>query len=1183
MKVKLFKQFMFASKQMFYIFLLQVFTLQLVSASQTRSQSIEQVKVSVELEEAGLGQIFSTIERQTDFVFIYDSKILDKPRTSTLDYKNKTVVKVLKEVANEFNLNFRQINSTIYVKENGPVKPVASENKNEEKQRPVSGKVTGKDGAALPGVSIAIKGTTIGTVTDADGNYQLLLKEEDNVLLFSFVGMKTQEVAVAGRTTVNVTLEDANLGVKEIVIVGYGTQKKENLTGAVDQVTSEVLENRAVPNVTQMLQGTVPNLNITTTDGRPYRTAEYNIRGTTSIGQGGSALVLIDGVEGNPELLNPEDIETVTVLKDAASCAIYGSRGAFGVVLITTKASKEEQFKVTYSGSFSVKKPTTVEDVVTDGYTYAKNFYEAYHAFNDYSANPQNINKTMPFSLDWLAELERRSKLPKEERAKLSDVEVGSDGRYYYYASTDWFNLLYKSHLTATDNNLSVSGNNGKLNYYLSGGKNSQEGLFRYNSDDYSIVNLRAKGSLKAFDWLTIDNNMEYSKMDYRMPMNVGEGGGVWRNMADEAHPVSPMLNPDGSLTFSAAYTVGDYYYGKNYMDYDRRELKNTTGFTATFFNNKAHLKGDLTFRTYYNDLERRRVQVPYSIYEGETAYVGTSYNDLENKNERTDYLATNVYGDYENTFGKHYLKGMVGYNYEQSEYNQLDALRNGLLFEDANDISMAIGQSVTLNGGYKKWRVAGGFFRLNYAYDNRYLLEVNGRYDGSSKFPTNEQWGFFPSVSAGWRLSEEPFWKVTDKIISDAKLRVSYGALGNGNVDPYRYVESFKMSPSEQVLGGELPQATTNPIVVPDNLTWEKSTTLNLGADLGFISGKLRFTGDTYIRKTTDMFTVGVTLPAVFGADEPYGNYADLTTKGFEITLSWHDHFMLKKKPFHYEIRATLSDYHSKIDKYNNRNKYLSDYYVGEEVGEIWGYVTDGFFTSEDDVANSAAQTQIRASSSGTNLPGDIKFKDLNNDGAITYGQQTVDDPGDKKIIGNSEPRYIYSFNLNGDWNGFFFSAFFQGVGKQDWYPSNESPFWGQYNRPYNNLPKWQLGKIWSEEHPNTYLPRYRGYVAGWNRELDVEQTRYLQSVAYIRLKNIQIGYSLPQSLVSKAKIKNARIYLSGENLWCWSPLYRKTKDIDVASIYGSDRDFNSNGTSGDGYNYPLLKSISLGLSVTF
>jgi TonB-linked SusC/RagA family outer membrane protein len=459
-------------------------------------------------------------------------------------------------------------------------------------------------------------------------------------------------------------------------------------------------------------------------------------------------------------------------------------------------------------------------------------------------------------------------------------------------------------------------------------------------------------------------------------------------------------------------------------------------------------------------------------------------------------------------------------------------------------------------------------------------VIEVNGRYDGSSKFPEDEQYAFFPSVSAGWRLSEEPFWKVDRDIISDVKIRGSYGSLGNGNVGSYSFQELLDIKTSGRVLNGALNKYTSAPDPIPEGLTWETATTTDIGLDFSMVKGKLRFTGDYYVRKTTDMYTVGVTLPDVFGADSPKGNYADMTTKGWEIALNWKDKFILSNRPFSYEVRATMSDYTSTIDRYNNSTKSLDDYYEGMKIGEIWGYKTDGLFQSEDEISG-YVNTIIKSSSNGTVYPGDLKFVDNNNSGKIDYGDETVDDPGDKVILGNSKPRYIYSFMLNADWKGFFFSAFFQGVGKQNWFPDKESGFWGQYNRPYNNLPKWHLNNYWSEDNPDAYLPRYTGY----NKSLGYGNTitdRYLQNVAYIRLKNFQFGYTLPKSLTSKIRMQNARIYISGENLWSWSPLYKHTRDFDVTNTQGSDPDLTS-GTSGDNYSYPLMKSISLGLSVTF
>ncbi|WP_229968766.1 SusC/RagA family TonB-linked outer membrane protein [Pontibacter harenae] len=1046
---------------------------------------------------------------------------------------------------------------------------------------PVTGQVKDASGQPLPGVSVSLKGTATGAVTDAEGRFTInTTGVSQPVLVFSYLGFTTQEVSIGGKSTLEVSLKEDTKSLNEVVVVGYGTQKKVNLTGAVDQVTSEVLDNRPLPNLSQGLQGVIPNLNLVPTDGKPIQSPSYNVRGTTSIGQGGSALVLIDGVQGDPSLLNPNDIASISVLKDAASAAIYGARGAFGVVLITTKNPTKDRTSVTYSANHSIKSPTAVPDYVTDGYTFSKYFNEAWSAWNNYSQTPQNANKTVRFSPEYLEELERRANDPS-----LPKVEVGPNGEYVYYDNTDWFKHLYKDRNSATEHNISVSGSNGKASFYATGRYYGQEGLFRYNSDDYKMYNFRAKGSVELFPWLRIDNNTNYSKMTYHNPLNVGEGGGIWRNIADEGHTMAPMFNPDGTLTYSAAYTVGDFWYGKNGIDMNEREIRNTTGFTAKLLQDKFRVNGDFTFRNIDNDETQIRVPVPYSRKPGVIEYVGTNTNDIQERFRETQYIATNVYSEYEpNLSDVHYFKVMAGYNYEQSTHRALRTQRNGLIFEGAKDINLALGQSIGTNGGWERWNIMGGFYRLNYAFKDRYLFEANGRYDGSSKFPENERFAFFPSFSAGWRLSNEPFWKVSPDLISELKFRASYGSLGNGNIGSYAFQEQFSISQSGRVLNGIRPQRTSQPGVIPDGLTWETSTTQNIGLDLGMFSNRLTFNGDAYIRKTTDMFTVGMSLPAVFGTAVPKGNYADLETKGWELSMNWRDMFTVGAKPFNYGLRLTLADYKAKITKYNNPDKKLSDYYEGQTVGEIWGYETAGFFSSQEEIENSPSQSLIRASTSGQLLPGDIRFADLNGDNVINNGDNTVANPGDRRVIGNSTPRYTYGVKLDLDWNNFFFSTFMQGVGKQDWYPGGEaSTFWGQYNRPYNKLPKWHLDNMWSEDNPDAYLPRLRGYVAqNGSGELRQEQTKYLQNVAYIRMKNIQIGYILPQSLIGRIGMSNARVFLSGENLWTWSPLYKITRDLDVESINGSDRVL-TNGGSGNGYNYPTLKSVTMGLSIGF
>ncbi len=1069
-------------------------------------------------------------------------------------------------------------NATNYIKSSFNEKPSNYiENILEESGYIVKGIVVDEKGLSLPGVNIKVRESTQGTISDISGKFSLTIKENKKVQIeVSYVGFTTQVIWVSkDEVNIKIILQENTSTLEELIVVGYGAQKKANLTGAVDQVTQEVFENRPVSNTTQMLQGTIPNLNIKLTDGKPGATADFQVRGISSIGQKGSALVLIDGVEGDPAALNPNDIESVSVLKDAASASIYGARGAFGVVLITTKTPQEGKFSINYSGNFSIRKPVDIPEVVTDGYVFAERFLEAYSAWNNYSAVPKNINKSQTFTLAWLEEFKRR-----KEQGITKEVEIDENGNYVYYGNTDYYKELYKKNVFAHDHNVSINGNTGKLSYFLSGRFNSYNGLFKYNTDEYQTIDLRAKGSIQVFDWLRIDNNMSYSTQDYYNPQNVGEGGAIWRNIADEGHPSAPLFNPDGSLTMSAAYTIGDFIYGKNGRDINKRLLKNTSSFNMSFLNKKLQINGDITFSN--NDFSRmsRRVPVPYSKQENKIIYLSEKYNDLENYKREIKYLATNIYAQYDHTFyKKHNLKFMLGWNYEQQTYDGQTTKRNGLFTPDSENINLALGDAITTSGSYNKWRIAGGFFRINYDYNNRYLLEVNGRYDGSSKFPSGEQWAFFPSISGGWRVSEEKFWTVNPNIISDIKVRGSYGALGNGNINPYSFLELLSIETSGKVLDGNKNKVLRTPTVLPDGLTWETAKTTNIGLDLGLVNNKLRFAGDYFIRKTVDMYTVGKTLPEVFGASSPKGNYADMTTKGWEIALSWNDNFTLANKPFNYSIRATLSDYKTKIDKYNNETMTLDDYYKGQTYGEIWGYVTEGLFQSQKEIDEHATQKLFKSSTNGTWYPGDVKIKDLDGNNVIDYGNNTVHNPGDKKIIGNTEPRYMYSFNLSADWNNIFISAFFQGVGRQHWYPTSESLFWGQYNRPYNMLPNWHLNNYWTEENKGAYLPRYSGY----NQSLrGTTQTRYLQNVAYLRLKNLQIGYTIPKQIAEKVKAQNIRIYFSGENLYCWSPLYKRTRDIDVANIYGSDKELTS-GNSGDGYNYPFMKSFSLGLSVTF
>ncbi len=1163
------KQFKFRFKRKRAQIIFMVCLVQLFSLWESSAQAI-----TIYQTDKPVREILSVIETNSGMVFFYNNKDVDLNRKVTLQVSNESIENVLDLLfagtQNTYKIDGRQV----YIMK----KPGEKEIVVMQQKKTVTGIITDVSGEPIIGANIVEKGTTNGTVTDVDGNFSLQV-EEGGTLQVSYIGYLSQDVTTAGKTRFDIVLQEDNQALEEIVVVGYGTQKKVNLTGAVDQIGEKGFQNRALTSISQGLQGALPNLNITFTDGKPTNAPAYNIRGTTSIGQGGSALILIDGVEGDPSLLNPNDIESVSILKDAASAAIYGARGTFGVVLINTKAPEKDIMRITYSSNYSVKRQTVKNEYVSDSFLWASMFSEAYSAWNDYTSIPQNVNKSMKFSLDYLNKLERRSKDPSLPKTEIDP----STGEYVYYHNTDWYDLLYKDYMFSHDQNLSITGNSDKISYYLTGRYANQPGIFRYNSDDYNSYNFRAKGTIQLFPWLNIQNNTSFAQISYHNPIGSNESN-IWRGLQYDAPPMSPMFNPDGTLTTSAAYSVGSFWHEKNGINTNRRVFNNITNFTADLYKNKLLLKGDFSYSATDRGTKRLRIPTPYSRVENTIEYLGASLNDISETEYRSKYIVTNLYGEYENMFGNHYLKLLAGMNYELFTSENFSATRNGLVWEGADNINLALGQSISTSGGWQEWNIVGGIFRLNYSYKNRYLVEFNGRYDGSSKFPSNDRYAFFPSISAGWRVSEEPFWKISKDIFSDLKFRVSYGSLGNGNISPYAFNEAFSVSRLGRILNNVRPQYTNQPDVLPESLTWETATTKNFGADMYFLNNRLIITADTYIRKTTDMFTTGVTLPAVFGASSPKGNYADLETKGWELSINWRDQIIVGSKPFNYGVRLGVSDYISKILKYNNPEKRLNDYYEGQRIGEIWGFETGGFFESEEEIQNWADQRRFPSSVTGTFLPGDIKFIDINNDGVIDIGDNTVDSPGDKKIIGNREPRYRFGLNLEADWNNFFFSCFFQGIWRQDWYPDNNSaPFWGQYVAQYADIPKFHLGNIWSEDNPDAYFPRYRAYIAlSSSRSLGVAQTKYLQNAGYIRLKNIQLGYNMPQNITSLIKANNIQIYLSGENLWTYSPFYKLTKGhIDVENIRNADPETGTGG--GGGHAYPILQSLTFGLKVSF
>lgn len=1073
------------------------------------------------------------------------------------------------------------IHNDVYAGPDRSVRIISSSVIFESLQQTISGQVVDAENKPLPGATIRVLNTNIGAVADGNGRFSIAAKP-GQTLVISYAGFQSQNIVIGNTSTLKVTLAVSASKLDEVVVVGYGSQKRSNITGAVTTVSAKDLEGRVTPNAVKSLQGMMPGVNILPGDGKPSRGAVPVIRGVSnSIGSGGSALVLIDGAEGNLDAINPADIETISVLKDASSAAVYGARGAFGVILVTTKKAAQADIRINYNGSMSSNSRTAVPEVVTDGLTWTNAFLKSYRGA--LGVDPNGINNVFKFNNAWYEELQRRAADPSLDR-----VRVNSSGQYEYFGNTDWDKIIYKKNNGSQQHNLNVSGGNDKANFYLSGRLFDQDGIYNAGNENFRQYNIRAKGELKVKPWLTIGNNLDVSKEKFHQPMVMYDRQLIPRQVEQQAYPVTLEKNPDGTWTEAAVY-IGwaGFVEGTSYQLNNENTIRNRTNVDVRILPDVLTLRGDFTYSM--TRAARDRVENMYQFYNG-PAITGTrnTYNSLENWRYDTDYIASNLTLDYTPKIGTdHYMKVMVGGNVEDKTYKTQQTYRRGLLYPELPSFSLMDGTFYTTEGGGYEWGFLGAFFRANYNYKSKYLLELSGRYDGTSKFPTNQQWGFFPSASLGWNIAKENFLKDASWL-NQLKLRGSIGSLGNGLVDPYSYLSTLDINKTSVVINGSQQSYTVAPNLVPTGLTWEKSTTYNAGVDFNAFNNRLEFVFEYYQKYTTDMYTVGPNLPAALGSASPKGNNADMKTRGWELTLGWSDSFDAGGKPFRWGIKGMLWDNETTITKFYNQTGLITSYYEGQKLGDIWGFKVLGLFKDQADINSHVDQSFFNLSNTRISMPGDLKFADLNGDGKIDRGNQTLGNYGDLEVIGNTTPRYQYGINLNANWNNIGFSTFLQGVGKRNWYPAIETGyFWGQYNRPYAFLLKAHTGNnIWTEENQNAdaYWPRYRAYLA--NRTvgpMSLPNDRFLQDISYLRVKNITVNYSMPQTLSKKLGMQAIKFYVTGENLFTFSNLFKVTKNFDPEVIGAGDIDFRSvSGADGDGYGYPMLKTITFGLNLT-
>lgn len=1021
-------------------------------------------------------------------------------------------------------------------------------------QETVRGTVKDEDGLPLPGVSILEKGTKNGTSTNAKGEFSITVKSRTAVLLISSVGYVQQEITT-GSSSLTIVLQSDKKALEEVVVVGYGVQKKANLTGAVSQIDSKMLENRPTASLGQALQGLMPNFNVNISNGSPNTSASYNVRGGTSFFkdandgnkikfQSGQPFILVDGIEMDPSLLNPEDIESVTLLKDAASAAIYGARGAFGVLLIKTKSGKKGKSNVTYSNSFQWSSPTVVPDLL--------NAYDIQDAIIK-AAALENVSAG------------------SNEILKLQKIKEYMDdplnNEPYYFEATDAAknNIIWRGNVNLYDeallknspmqkHNLTISGGSEKIAYYGSFGFQDQDGLYKINTDNLKRYNSLLNVNAQVNDWFKIDFRTAYNNSTYHEPVSPSGKGGWWTAMSQEpSRNVSMPIYVPASLNVKAKYTDNIL----SFMDYGSSNNENKSNIllsaspTFTLTKNWS-LKGDLS---YLNNGMIQKTIVPLlerlETTRNATTTVYTNPDYISRYNFNSNKYTINVYTDYNKTFaGKHNFQGLLGYNQEWYTDQDLTARRNNI-----NNNVPTLGQAQgerTVGDSESHWAVQGVFYRLNYNYEGKYLFESNGRYDGTSKFPSDTRFKFFPSFSAGWRVTEEPFAKGIKSVVNDLKLRASYGSLGNQNVRNYLYISNYgTTSQVSYLLGGTRPVGVTPPLLIDPSLTWETATTIDFGFDLTVLK-KLEINFDWYRRRTTDILTDGLKFPSVLGAPSPQVNSGTIETKGWELIMKYGNNTSFG---LNYDFAFTLGDYQSKVVKFdNNPGNLINDatLYEGQNMGEIWGYETYGIFQSADEITTAPTQKLI---SSGLWFPGDVRYKDINGDNEITFGNNTLGNTGDRKIIGNSTPRYQFGLNTNLSYKGFDVNVFVQGVGKRDLWIGNNL-YWGAGTtgtyETYNNS--------WTPERTNAFYPAYKN--AARNRQV---QTRYLENGAYLRMKNLALGYTIPKNLTDRINLQRIRISASAYNLFEFKSV-PKTFDPELV-----------------GMNYPIIRSFALGIQATF
>lgn len=1059
-------------------------------------------------------------------------------------------------------------------------------------EKSITGLVTdSKTGEPLIGVSVTIEGTTTGTVTDIDGKFALKTPANSTLRLV-YMGYITQTVKVGNQSNLNIKLSEDTQLLDEVVVVGFGTQKKVNLTGAVGTANAKDIQDRPVMLATQALQGLVPGLNISQNNGSLESRAKINIRGTGTIADGStnSPLILIDGMEGDINALNPQDIENISILKDASSSSIYGSRAPFGVILITTKKGTIGKTSVNYNNSFRWNKPLLLPQMM-DSYTFA-------NYFNDAALNGGG---TAHFSDAWLANIlafqrgeittstvQNRNNNRWEEGFDPNGVNNtgGNDNRDYYKE-------IFRSRSMGQEHNLSISGGNEKVTYYTSFNILAQDGLMRFNQDTYDRYAATAKVGFDAATWARVNYSNRFIRDKYNRPSAMTDN--LFGDLGRQSWPTLPLYDPNGFLMQRTALALRD-------EGNDKTETDNLYQQIQFVFEPIKHWKTFAEINYSIKNANRHwDKQVTYMHDVEGNPFVWSKNSNVHEDHLKENQMGVNLYTEYIYTLNKnHNFKGMLGVQSEKMKQTKFGLQRDGILVPGINEIDGTSGTDYdgrpvvpSVNGSRQRWSTFGYFTRINYDYQGRYLAEFNLRNDGSSRYRSGNRWVWSPSFSLGWNMAQENFWKPLQDVVGTLKIRGSYGQLANQNTDnwyPTYAAMTVKASEGAWMQNGIKPNVSWAPFtLINQDLTWEKIRTTNIGLDFGLFNNRLTGSFDYFVRETRDMLGPAPERPAILGVGVPKANNTDLEDKGFELLISWQDRL---NNGLGYGIRFTLADYQTKIKRYPNLTGSLGTYNAGRKMGELWGYETIGIAKTQAEMdAHLATLPKGGQDALGNQWgAGDIMYKDLNGDGKINNGSNTLEDHGDLKVIGNTTPRYQFGFEFTADWKGFDVRAFFQGILKRDFWNGNYF-FWGAYGGGDKQTDTGGSGMWWSTgftQHQDYFRDENTNSVVNGVNDVNLNsyyprplfnsskntkrQTGYLQDASYIRLKNLQLGYTLPSNMSKKLYIAKLRVYVSGENLW--------TK-TDMAEMF--DPETVDGGWGNSGNVYPLSKVLAFGLNINF